>query len=325
MREEVSMGKEEIVTLKNSRGNTLLGILHHPIGANGVTNRVGVNLLNPGLKNRVAPNRLYIKIARALAKKGYYVLRMDPEGIGDSEGEIPEDLVVDIWGDIQQGRFVQDVLVMNHYFMKRCVLDHLVLMGSCGGAITALLVAEKDPSVDSLVLVDIPVILSSKKTISEDYLKIIEVDDGYRSSLTSYYFRSIFDPRRWLRVLGMKSDYRAIVKVIVMKWKELFKDNGPEGKIQKPRISNMNLHLIRAFNHVMAGEVRVLFLCAEKDADTKIFYKEFQQVYLKPGNLYQGKYAIHEIKEANHIYTLTKSQDRLINSISEWMLSLSFK
>src|SRR5215472_19382863 len=44
----------------------------------------GVILLNPGIVHRVGPGRIYVKIARALAAKGFVVLRFDFSGIGDS-------------------------------------------------------------------------------------------------------------------------------------------------------------------------------------------------------------------------------------------------
>ena len=78
---------EHIVTLRNSKNHELFGILHVPENAETLDRKIGINLLNPGLKNRVAPNRLNVKIARKLCEAGYFVLRFDPFGIGDSEGD----------------------------------------------------------------------------------------------------------------------------------------------------------------------------------------------------------------------------------------------
>ncbi len=235
------MTHEEIVSMKNPKGDVLFGIIHIPDNERCKISKIGINLLNPGLKNRVAPNRLYIKIARALADQGYYVLRMDPAGIGDSEGEIPEEFVVDIWSDIQQGRFVQDVMCMNDYFIKTWGIQNLILMGSCGGAITALLTGVNDHHARGLVLIDVPVTLASSKTATEDYLAIIEADENYRFWLTSYYFRSLFNPKKWLRFLMMKSDFHAIAKVITLKMKEIFmhEKDGPK-KNEQVDVPNMN-------------------------------------------------------------------------------------
>lgn len=321
------MVREEIVTLKNFNGQTLFGILHVPDDVIHQKKRTGINLLNPGLKNRLAPNRLYVKIARELVHQGYYVLRMDPAGIGDSEGEIPEDSVVDIWGEIQQGRFVQDVIAMNDYFLRTCDLERLVLVGSCGGAITAILSAEKDRRVNDLILIDVPVTLSSTSSISKDHLSIIEADHTYRSNLTAHYLKSILNPQKWLKFITLKSDYRAILKIMILKLKEL------RGRKVKPLnetandpeqsgISNINPHFIRAFKDVISKGSHILFLCAERDTDTQLFYKGFHAVHLRPCNTYMDFYSVLEIKDANHIYTLNSSQDELIERISEWMVAL---
>lgn len=319
------MAREEIVSIRNPNGNVLFGILHIPDDEECQMGRIGINLLNPGLKNRVAPNRLYIKIARTLAGQGYYVLRMDPAGIGDSEGEIPEELVVDIWSDIQKGRFVKDVICMNDYFIKTWCIQNLVLMGSCGGAITALLAGDNDRRVRELVLIDVPVTLASSKTANEDYLAIIEADENYRSWLTSYYFRSLFNPRKWLRVLMMKSNFHAFAKVIILKVRELFMlEKDKHEKSEQVDVHNMNPYFLRSIKQVLSRDVNVLFLCAEKDTDTQLFYKGFRNVYLGPGNKYEGFYTVVEVKDANHIYTLKASQDDLIMKISEWMASFRY-
>ncbi len=70
---------------------------------------------------------------------------------------------------------------------------------------------------------------------------------------------------------------------------------------------------------MLARDVNVLFLCAERDTDTQLFYKGFRDVYLKPGKRYEGLCAVVEVKNANHIYTLKASQDDLIMRISEWI------
>lgn len=317
------MSKERVIRIKNSKGQYLYGILHEPEGHPGNGKRTGINLLNPGLKNRVAPNRLYIKIARMLARQGCYVLRMDPTGIGDSEGEIPQDSVADVWGDIQQGRFIQDVVLFNDFILDTCQLDYLALIGSCGGAITALLAAERDKRVDNLVLIDVPVTLASTKTASEDYLNIIEADKRYRTYLTTYYLKSILSPRKLFRLFTLQSNYRAIFRVLSLMIRDLKrtkeKQKSCEDIQRETGISNMNPHFIEAFRSVMGVNKRILFLCAEKDTDTQLFRKGFQQVFLRQGNPYNGRVIVHEIKDANHIYTLRESQTELIERITHWI------
>ena len=74
---------EEPITITNKNGKKLFGILHTPETTVPGRTRVGVNLLNPGIKYRVAPHRMNVKLARKLCSQGYYVLRFDPFEVYD--------------------------------------------------------------------------------------------------------------------------------------------------------------------------------------------------------------------------------------------------
>ena len=315
-----AMPDKNIVTVTNKEGHKLYGILDAPTSAAKRNKRIGINFLNPGLKNRVSPSRLYISIVEALAQQGYYVLRMDPAGIGDSEGDLPQEPVVDLWGRIQQGLFVDDVMKMNEFFLKECLLDELVLMGSCGGAITALLAANIDRRISRVILIDIPVTLSSTTTMTDDYLHIIEADDSYRKKLLSYYLKSLYNPKQWLRFFSMKSNYKAILKVFFMKLKsQINRSNEEDNSTATLELDNFNPFLLPAFKSFCGSGRGILFLCAEKDTDTQLFNKGFRDVYLKNGNPYENRYEIHTIRDANHIYTFESSKSELIQHIIAWL------
>ena len=55
-----------IIFFKNRNGAKLSGIVHIPEQTLFRGKRIGINLLNPGIKYRVAPNRLNVKLARKL-------------------------------------------------------------------------------------------------------------------------------------------------------------------------------------------------------------------------------------------------------------------
>lgn len=68
---------EEVIPLEGGRGFGLLTRAAGPV--RGIT----VVLLNAGLIHRVGPFRLYVQLARELARDGFDVLRFDQPGIGD--------------------------------------------------------------------------------------------------------------------------------------------------------------------------------------------------------------------------------------------------
>jgi alpha/beta superfamily hydrolase len=64
----------------------LFGVVSAPVGSNSApVSASAVVLLNAGAVHHVGPNRLYVALARHLARLGHTVLRMDIAGIGDSE------------------------------------------------------------------------------------------------------------------------------------------------------------------------------------------------------------------------------------------------
>ena len=72
--------REEIVQFGDD--NRLSGIL--TLSPEMVTDRPLVIFLNAGIVHHVGPNRLHVKLARALAEERYEVLRFDLSGLGES-------------------------------------------------------------------------------------------------------------------------------------------------------------------------------------------------------------------------------------------------
>ena len=79
----------EPVIFPNAAGQRLFGMLHSP--AVNRAKDMAVLLLSPGIKGRIAPHRLYIKLARQLCDAGFTVVRFDFYGLGDAEGELEEE------------------------------------------------------------------------------------------------------------------------------------------------------------------------------------------------------------------------------------------
>jgi pimeloyl-ACP methyl ester carboxylesterase len=315
---------EEPVEFENQNGCRLRGIVHIPFNGNA-TVRIGFNLLNPGIKYRVAPNRLNVKIARYLCDMGYFVLRFDPEGVGDSEGELPSNVLVpDIWEDIQKGRFVSDTIKANDVFIEKYNLDRLIVAGNCGGAISALLASIDDYRIDGLCLIDVPVNLRLPDMQFADKVTA-------KGKLLDFYFyeylRRALKIRNWYRFLTFQSDLRSILKVISKKlaswlpWQkeeQLLKNIG-----EICEKNNLNKLFFSGFSQFVVRNKPVLFILAGHDSGTEIFKYYFESGFLenfkKQHSVVHRYVNIHYVEEANHIYTAIASQHELINCISNWM------
>src|ERR1700754_2059370 len=64
--------------------NSMVGLVTQPVDYEPSDRPVFV-ILNSGIIHRVGHHRMYVSLARMLARAGYQVLRFDLSGIGDSE------------------------------------------------------------------------------------------------------------------------------------------------------------------------------------------------------------------------------------------------
>jgi hypothetical protein len=109
----------------------LFGILSAPPArhAGSTAGRKAILMLNSGAVHHVGPNRVYVPIARHLARLGHTVLRMDIAGIGDSsprDGE-PENVVYSKFA-------LQDVREAIEYLRHECGAGEVSAVGLCSGA-----------------------------------------------------------------------------------------------------------------------------------------------------------------------------------------------
>lgn len=124
----------------------LVGVLTEP--AERASNNIACIFINAGLIHHVGPNRLYVQLARRLARLGYPSLRFDLLSRGDSDTR--RDGLSFVAGSLTDVRLAMEVL-------QRAVgADRFVLMGICSGAVNSLHVATQDPRVVGVIAIDGP-------------------------------------------------------------------------------------------------------------------------------------------------------------------------
>ncbi len=127
------------------KDESLFGILSSPAEAAAVDGPAVV-ILNTGTAHRIGHHRMYVGLARALAAHGYFTLRFDFAGIGDSRpSESGAPLLESNLADI---RAALDWLENRHQ------LRHFVLVGLCSGADYAVMYSNTDKRVVGLTLLD---------------------------------------------------------------------------------------------------------------------------------------------------------------------------
>ncbi|MEO0820264.1 MAG: alpha/beta fold hydrolase [Pseudomonadota bacterium] len=132
---------EKAVLLGEQR--RLVGIVTRAGPATGLP---AVVILNTGIIHRVGHHRMYVTLARRLARQGYAVLRFDFSGIGDSPPRTDDlaPLEANLASLGQVIDWVEETLGARR----------MVLIGLCSGADQAAIYAGQDPRVRGTMLID---------------------------------------------------------------------------------------------------------------------------------------------------------------------------
>jgi uncharacterized protein len=314
----------EPVFFDNRNKLRLFGILHRP--ENGRKD-VGIIILSPGIKSRVAPHRLYVKMAKKLCEMGFYVLRFDPCGIGDSAGEIEERMAVDFYASVQVGRFVNDTIDAMDWMQREHRISRFVLAGLCGGAITGLLAGAMDHRVHSLLGLGMPVILDNSTTDQSKYMA-----RGQLEELRGTYLRKLINPKSWARFLSMKSDYRLIYKSIMTAAKSktsVSSMSGPangqesDGVMMKLNDSRANLNpYFPLALHTFLSTRKVILIFSGADRLYWEYEEKFMSKYRGHIAQYASNLTINIVKDANHIFSFSEWQNEMLIIATSWLKSI---
>jgi len=300
------------VTFDNQDGVRLHGIMHEPDAA--IRKPVAILLLSPGVKMRVAPHRLYNKMAARLVELGYPVFRFDFYGLGDAEGDVEEAMLADLYGSIQIGRYVGDTRAAMQWVSEKYDIERFLLAGLCGGAITGLLTAKGDARVEGLLGLGIPVILDSAKMDKSRFLT-----DGEMNSLHQRYIRKLFSPKYWLRLLTFQSDYKVIWRILKRKLMPPKEAPADAKKVQGEPDDNTNPLFAPAFFDMVDSGRKILFIFSGSDRLDWEYEDKFVRRYAERLKQHEPHFKVTTIPEANHILSMSEWQQVMLDQSTDWL------
>jgi hypothetical protein len=310
-----NMSEIKAVTFKNNEDYLLHGILHTPDTAS--EKGIAILLLSPGVKMRVAPHRLYNKMADQFVKLGFHVLRFDFYGLGDSEGELHEEMLANLYGSIQVGRYVADTQSAMNWLESELGLREFVLGGLCGGAITGLLAGKSDTRVLGLLALGIPVILDSTDIDKRQFLT-----DGQINRLGQGYRKRLLNMKSWLRLLTFKSDYKLIWKILMKRFSKK-KDTALRSSNNSgtEATDNTNPLFAKSFFEMIERGGKLIFIFSGADRLDWEFEEKFARKYHdKIDMLGDNVFSLYTIPNANHILSRREWQDEMIQLSNKWLL-----
>ena len=298
------------IVFTNRNGLRLFGILHVPGRA---TTDLAVILLSPGVKMRVGPERLYCTLTERLVALGLPVLRFDFYGLGDSEGELTEELMKDVYNHIEVGRFVDDTIDAMDWMAREHGSRRFILSGLCGGAITGLLAAKHDPRVAGLLALAITPVLASRSANPSLY-----ITSGQAAELRRTYLSKLVSPRAWFRLLTMQSDYSLLWKSL-RRAKPRKADEAPEAEVPPPELDNASPLFPPSFFAMMESKRPILMVFGGADRLLWEYEEKFQARHkARLGELPQC-YEVHTIAQANHVLSFEPWQQEMLTVSQTWL------
>jgi uncharacterized protein len=297
---------EEEILCFESEGNRLPGILSRP--ERPLPGGPGIVIMSPGLKHRVGPHRLALKLARLFTELGLPVLRFDFHGTGDAEGELASLSVPVLHESIQNGYFASDASNAVAALCEATGVERVVTCGLCGGAITGLYAAEADSRVDGIIGFQLPVKVLD---LEADYAD--QISSEYSDFILTLYLKKIFKPEAWKNFLSGKSEYSLIWKTATRcVYRLLHGGRGREVEIPE----GMNLNFLRAYDAV-AGRVKMQWIYSVEERARYDFEGDFEKVCLAGKERPYDKVVL---PDANHEFAPDEAQARLFDEIRAWLL-----
>lgn len=264
---------------------SLVGIVSDPEPSIADSERPGIVMLNAGLIHRVGPNRIHVKLARALTAQGFVVLRFDNSGIGDSRP--PEDgkpLIEHVESETRAGL---DLLAETRG------LTRFILFGICSGADKALYGALKD----------------------ERVMGAFMVDPYHYPSLASFIHanrKRLLSPRSWFRFLTGRSRL----------WTSLKSGMPPGGP--GPAMADEPPSPVPPPSAFLSGletvGARGAHLCLVYSAKSPAYfhYRTLIQGRMKTW-AFRDRVTVCYFGDSDHVFTLRSNQDKLVRTVNDWL------
>jgi len=273
--------KEQAVLLGR---HSLVGIVTRPPPAQQ-KDAPAVVILNTGIVHRVGHHRMYVSLARELAKSGHTVLRFDFAGIGDSKPR--NDSTSPLLASLSDIREVLDTLEKAHEVKK------FILVGLCSGADHAALYTHADSRVVGLVLMD--------PTLPPTLRYYIH-----------YVMQRLKNIRNWISVATGRSGLLRLASAHVINRVR------PKTQIEGLNLQNLRFssYLPQCYRSAAVRGVRMLAVFTS--VSVRHTYKQ-QMLDAFPEASAGGTLRLEFFPESDHLFSGVRERSRLLTVICDWL------
>jgi hypothetical protein len=189
--------------------------------------------------------------------------------------------------------------------------------GLCGGALTGLLAAERDPRIEALLGLSIPVILDGSAI---DFSKFMT--DKQLAGTRQRYFGKLrlWDPavwKSWARFLTFRSHYSLLFRSLVAPFA---KRRPAEATAPAAAVAdNTNPLFARALRAFVESGRRLLLVFAGTDRLWFEYEAKFTERHREWLARHGSDFEVHVTAEANHIFSFSEWQQDMFERSIEWL------
>jgi dienelactone hydrolase len=284
-------------------GAGLFGIVTEPCPDE--TRRRAVILLNTGSDYHIGASRMYVSLARRWARRGYFVLRMDLMGLGDSsvlpgkpDNEVfPPEALEDIGSGLQ-------------FMRERYGISDFTLGGLCSGAYHTLRASAAGLPVQRLLMVNPQNYFWDSRTMSLEGLQLAEVVAN-----AEIYRERIFSAAAWSRLLSGQVNIWRIIRVYVQR--PLLAVQSVARDLARALGIRLKHDLGRELESIVARGVRVVFVFARGEPGIDLLRLEAGRKVVKLAR----QCRIRIIDSADHTFSRSEPREVLEEVLSEELFS----
>jgi len=282
--------KEDAILFGASK--SLVGVVTDP--AEGESSRPAVILLNSGIIHRVGPNRLYVTLARRLARAGFVTLRFDLSGIGDSV--IRRDNV-----PFERSSVLETQEAMEYLAATRGV-DGFLLAGICTGAVVAYHAARANQRVLGAVLINGQGYIPESEEAIHAYL-------ATRQRRRYYLGRALYNLESWRRLATGRVGYGDILSALGFR---------RAGRRRAKDLPNTKAAEVAAgFRSLGDRRTEMLFLYSAGDPGIEELDLILEGNVPALASRETVQYRV--VEKADHMFTSLASQEEFLRLTGDWL------
>jgi pimeloyl-ACP methyl ester carboxylesterase len=254
--------KRSLFSFINKHGLRVKGLIFEPQG--GKIHKTGVVYLPGIVLGMTAVHRLGVDIACELQAVGFPVLLFDHSRIGESEGTLFSGAGEEFANLIKRGDFVDDTGEAVSAFCSERLLNDVILIGHCGGALTAVYTSLSHGRVKKSILISPPLVgeIQEAKAMTK----------GQSKELAALYKYRLLSWKSWKRLFFGQSDYGQILRMVKTK---IVNHRRPKETAEKNQ--NINEQLIRALE-LIGRKTDVTIIYGDRDQGIEEF-RSYQALF----------------------------------------------